>query len=140
LGIALGPSRPGGPLRRVLEGQTVVDTSWAMALQTDGSFDRHILFGHSSVQWVGWVTGTAAGALGGGLIDDPHALGLDAIFPAFFFAVLVVELRDRQGRGAALAGGLIALALVSFVPPGIPVLASSLAALAGLHPRMARRP
>ena len=138
MGIAFGPSLPGGPVRRALEGQPVVDTSWAMALRPDGTFDRIYLFGHSFVQYVGWSTGTAVGVLGGGLIGDPHDYGLDAIFPAFFVAVLVGELRDRQGIAVAIAGGLIALALVSFTPAGIPVLASSLAALAGLHPRMAR--
>jgi 4-azaleucine resistance transporter AzlC len=138
MGIAFGPSLPGGPLRRALEGQPVVDTSWAMALRPDGTFDRFFLFGHSSVQYVGWSLGTALGVLGGSLIGDPHDYGLDAIFPAFFVAVLVGELRDRQGIAAALGGAAIALALVSFTPAGIPVLAASLAALAGLHPRMAR--
>ncbi len=138
MGIAFGPSLPGGPVSRALEGQAVVDTSWAMALRPDGTFDRHYLFGHSLVQYVGWSSGTVVGVLGGGLIGDPHAYGLDAIFPAFFVVVLVGELRDRQGIAVALAGGLIALALLSFVPAGVPVLAASLAALAGLHPRMAR--
>ena len=32
MGIALAPSLPGGALRRALQGQTVVDASWAMAL------------------------------------------------------------------------------------------------------------
>jgi hypothetical protein len=44
-------------------------------------------------------------------------------------------MRDRRSRGVALAGGLIALALVPFTPAGIPVLAASLAALAGLWRR-----
>jgi 4-azaleucine resistance transporter AzlC len=139
MGIAFGPSLPGGPLRRAFEGQPVVDTSWAMALRPDGTFDRLFLFGHSAVQYVGWSSGTVVGVIGGSLIGDPHTYGLDAIFPAFFVAVLVGELRDRQGIGAAIGGGGIALALLSFTPVGIPVLAASIAALAGLHPRMARQ-
>src|SRR5205809_223944 len=31
MGIALGPSLPGGPWRRAAQGQAVVDSSWAMA-------------------------------------------------------------------------------------------------------------
>jgi 4-azaleucine resistance transporter AzlC len=138
MGIAFGPSLPGGAFRRALQGQPIVDTSWAMALRPDGTFDRIYLFGHSSVQYVGWTLGTVLGVIGGSLIGDPHTYGLDAIFPAFFVAVLVGELRDRQGIIAALAGGAIALALVSFAPPGIPVLAASAAALIGLSTRMAR--
>jgi 4-azaleucine resistance transporter AzlC len=138
LGIAFGPSLPGRPIKRALEGQAVVDSSWVMALRPDGRFDRHYLFGHSATQYVAWVTGTAAGALSGDLITDPHALGLDAVFPAFFVAVLFGELRDRQSTAAAAAGAAVALALISFTPPGVPVLAASAVALAGLHRRMAR--
>jgi 4-azaleucine resistance transporter AzlC len=138
MGVALGPSLPGGPLRRALQGQTVVDSSWAMALREGGRFDRWFLFGHSGIQYVGWITGTTLGALGGGVIGDSHALGLDAIFPAFFVAILAAELRDHRSRGVAFAGAAIALALVPFAPAGVPVLAASVAALAGLHSRMER--
>ena len=31
MGAALGPSLPGGPLKRAAQGQTVVDASWAMS-------------------------------------------------------------------------------------------------------------
>jgi 4-azaleucine resistance transporter AzlC len=139
MGIAFGPSLPGGPLKRALQGQAVVDSSWAMALGPDGRFDRHYLFGHSAVQYAGWIAGTVVGVFSGDVITDPQALGLDAIFPAFFVAILFGELRDRQGTIAALGGAAVALALIELAPPGVPVLAASIVALAGLHPRMARR-
>jgi len=138
MGIALAPSLPGSPLRRAAQGQTVVDASWALANRGDGRFDRHFLFGASAVQYVTWLTGTAIGAFGGDALGDPRALGLDAIFPAFFLALLLPELRDARSRGVALAGALIALALVPLAPPGAPVLAASVAALAGLKRRHAR--
>ncbi len=138
MGAALGPSLPGGAVRRALQGQAVVDASWALALRGDGSFDRNMLFGSTAIQYVGWVAGTAIGALSGGLLDDPEALGLDAIYPAFFVALLLNEARDGRARGVAAAGALIALALVPLAPPGLPVLVASLAALVGLH-RSARR-
>jgi 4-azaleucine resistance transporter AzlC len=138
MGAALGPSLPGGPARRALQGQAVVDASWALALRGDGSFDRKMLFGSTAIQYFGWVGGTAIGALSGGLLDDPDALGLDAIYPAFFVALLLNEARDGRARGVAAAGALIALALVPFAPAGLPVLVASLAALVGLH-RSARR-
>ena len=138
MGIALAPSLPGSPLARAAQGQTVVDASWAMALQGDGRFDRHFLFGATAVQYVTWLGGTAIGAFGGSALGDPRALGLDAIFPAFFVALLLPELRDARSRGVALAGAAIALALVPVAPPGVPVLAASVAALAGLKRRHAR--
>jgi predicted branched-subunit amino acid permease len=73
------------------------------------------------------------GALGGGVLGDPQALGLDAVYPAFFAALLLNEARNRRARGVAALGGVIALGLVPFAPPGVPVLAASLAALVGLH-------
>jgi 4-azaleucine resistance transporter AzlC len=131
MGFALGPSLKGGRTRRALEGQAVVDSSWAMAARGDGRFDRPYLFGHTAVQYVGWVVGTAAGVVVPVL--DARALGLDAVFPAFFLTILAGELRSRERRVVALAGGAIALVLVPVAPPGIPVLLAASAALVGLR-------
>ncbi|MCW2997343.1 MAG: branched-chain amino acid permease [Solirubrobacterales bacterium] len=136
MGIALGPSLPGGPIRRALQGQALVDSSWAMANRGNGRFDRWFLFGSTAVQYVGWLFGTILGALGGSLLGDPAALGLDAAYPAFFLALLFSEMRDRRSRGVAVAGALIALALVPLTPAGVPVLAASAAAIVGLRARI----
>jgi 4-azaleucine resistance transporter AzlC len=135
MGIALGPSLPGRAAKRAAQGQTVVDASWAMANRGDGTFDRWFLFGSTAVQYVTWVAGTAAGALGGDVIGDPHKLGLDAIYPTFFLALLFAELRSGRAREVAALGALIALVLVPIAPPGVPVLVASLAAFAGLRRR-----
>jgi 4-azaleucine resistance transporter AzlC len=133
MGVAIGPSLPGGPLRRAAQGQTIVDASWAIASRGDGTFDRWLLFGSSAVQYAGWVGGTVVGALGGNVLGDAETLGLDAIYPAFFLALLIEELGDRRSRLVAVLGGLIAFVLVPIAPAGVPVLAASLAALVGLH-------
>ena len=135
MGFALGPSLKGGRWRRALEGQAVVDSSWAMASRGDGTFDRLYLFGHTGVQYVAWIAGTAVGALGSGL--DERALGLDAVFPTFFLIVLAAELRDPARRLPALIGAAVALALVPVAPVGVPVLAASAGALVGLRRRPA---
>jgi 4-azaleucine resistance transporter AzlC len=134
MGAALGPSLPGGRLKRAAQGQTVVDASWAIASRGDGTFDRWTLFGASSVQWVTWQGGTALGAVSADIIGDPARLGLDALFPAFFLALLMAEARTSRARGVAALGGLIALALVPITPAGVPVLVAGLAALVGLTP------
>lgn len=135
MGIALAPSLPGGPLRRAAEGQTVVDASWAMALREDGSFDRPFLFGATAVQYVTWAAGTGAGVLAGSLIGDTNRFGLDAVYPAFFLALLLAEARKPGAPLVAVLGGAIALALTPFTPAGVPILAASLAVLAGLRRR-----
>src|SRR3954464_6181207 len=133
MGIALAPSLPGGALRRAAQGQPVVDASWAMAASPDGSFDRWFLFGATVPQYVTWVAGTIAGAVGGSLLGDPDRFGLDALFPTFFLALLIAELREPRARPVAALGAIIALALVPFTPAGIPVLVASTAALLGLR-------
>lgn len=133
MGIALAPSLPGGPLRRGLEGQAVVDASWAMAARGDGSFDRSFLLGATAIQYLTWFVGTLAGALGAGVLGDTDRLGLDAIYPTFFLVLLLHELRGGRGRGVAAAGALIALLLIPVAPPGVPVLAAGVAALVGLR-------
>jgi predicted branched-subunit amino acid permease len=71
------------------------------------------------------------GAFAGDLIGDTDRFGLDAVYPTFFLALLVAELRNPRSRPVALAGAAIALALVPFTPPGIPILAAGVAALVG---------
>jgi 4-azaleucine resistance transporter AzlC len=132
MGVALGPSLPGGPLRRAVQGQAIVDSSWALSSRGDGTFDRWLLFGSTAIQYAAWVAGTVVGALAGDALGNPDTYGLDAAFPAFFVALLLHELRDRRSRLVAALGGAIALALVPFTPAGVPVLAASVAALVGL--------
>src|SRR5205814_3915768 len=84
MGVALAPSLPGHAPWRAAQGQAVVDASWALASREDGGFDRWMLFGSSAIQYVSWTAGTVLGALGGDILGDPHKLGLDAIYPAFF--------------------------------------------------------
>jgi 4-azaleucine resistance transporter AzlC len=135
MGIALAPSLPGGPLKRGAQGQTVVDASWALANNGDGTFDRWLLFGTTAPQYVTWVLGTVAGAYTGELLGDPQRWGLDAVFPTFFLGLVLAEMRDRRSRVIAIVGAVTALALVPFTPPGVPVLAAASAALLGAPPR-----
>ena len=133
MGVALGPSLPGRAPLRAVQGQTVVDASWAMANRGDGTFDRWFLFGSTAPQYVTWLGGTIVGALGGDLLGDTSRFGLDAIYPMFFLGLLIAEVKDRRGAAVALAGGAVALVLVPVAPPGVPVLAAGVVALWGLR-------
>jgi 4-azaleucine resistance transporter AzlC len=135
MSAAVGPSFSGGPLKRAAKGQTVVDASWALSSRGDGTFDQYMLIGASAIAYVSWVVGTAVGAIWGDKLGDPDVLGLDAIFPAFFFGLLLNELRSRRARGVAALGTALALALVPIAPAGVPVLVASLASLVGLTER-----
>jgi 4-azaleucine resistance transporter AzlC len=133
MGLALGPSIPGGPLQRAAGGQAVVDASWALSNLGGGRFDRHKLYGATALQWCGWTGGTAIGALSQGAFGDLDRFGIDAVYPAFFVALLVLELREGRGRLVAFVGAAVALALSPITPAGVPVLVASLVALLGLR-------
>src|SRR3954469_6364840 len=136
IGVALGPSMRGGTVRRALEGQAVVDASLILARTGEARYGVRRLMGATLPQFVGWQVGTIAGVLGGSRIPDPEALGLDALFPAFFLALVWGELGDRGARVTAATATLIAVVLIPIAPPGIPVVAASLAVVAG---RLAQR-
>jgi 4-azaleucine resistance transporter AzlC len=135
MGLALAPSLRGRPLSRAAFAMTTVDASWAAASQGDGRFDPWFMVGATIPQYIGWVLGTIIGVAAGGALGDPRALGLDALFPAFFIALLFEEARGRRKRAAAGGGALIALALTPLAPPGIPILAAAAAAVAASRMR-----
>lgn len=142
MGAALAPSLRGSALKRALIGQGMIDLSWAAASRGGGRFDPAFMLGCTLPNYPSWVGGTIAGVLAGDLIGDPARLGLDAMFPAFFLALLLGgEVTGRRRAVlAALLGGLLALALIPLTPPGVPVIAACLAALVGLERRNGGEP
>ena len=131
IGLSAATTFSGPWWRRALSAQLIVDESWAIAQQDDGRLDRHLLVGAGLLLLVCWTLGTAIGAFAGDLVADPEALGLDAAFPALFLALLWSQVRERSRLLAALGGAAIALALMPFTGPGVPIVAASLACLVG---------
>ena len=91
------------------------------------------MIGSMLPQYAAWVGGTAVGVLGEGLVGDLERLGLDAVFPAFFLILLKNELKSARTAAVALTAAVVALALVPFAPPGVPVIAACAASLLGLR-------
>ncbi len=137
MGIALAPSLRGGRARRATTGQAMVDQSWAMASRGSGRFDPAFMVGVTLPAYPAWVAGTVTGVLAGDLIGDPGRYGLDAVFPAFFLALLVAELRSTRARPSAAVGAAVALALLPVAPVGVAILAASAGALLGLRRKTA---
>ena len=132
MSLTVAPSMRGSLLGRLVQSQLIVDESWALAQVGGGRVDRRLLVGAGVLFYVGWVGGTAVGALGSGFLGDPERYGLDAAFPALFLALLVRQLASRQDVAAALLAAAIALALVPISSPGVPIIAASAACLLGL--------
>lgn len=134
MGVAVAPVLKGGPLRRAMEGQTVIDASWALASRGGGRFDREFMMGATAPQFAAWLVGTVIGIAVGDVVGDAEQMGLDVIFPAFFLALLVDELRSggRRAIVVAVIAAAVAIAIIPFAPPGVPVIAACVAALLGL--------
>jgi len=135
MGLALAPSLRGRPLSRAAFALTTVDSSWAAASMGHGMFDPWYMVGVTVPQYPAWVLGTIVGVVAGSALGDPRALGLDALFPAFFVGLLFEEARGRRRLAAAGGGAGIALALTPFAPAGLPILAAAAAAVAASRMR-----
>ena len=133
IGISVAPLFRGRLWWRALTAQLVFDESWAYAQVAPGRWDRRLLFAAGAAVYVGWVVGTALGSLGATPLGDPKRFGVDAVFPAFFLALLAPFLSSRRGLLAALAGAAIALTLTPVTPAGVAILAASLGCLVGVR-------
>ena len=69
--VSVAPVLVGGPVRRLLESQLIVDESWAMSRRADGRYDRKLLVGGGLVLYACWVGGTVIGAIAGDALGDP---------------------------------------------------------------------
>ena len=131
IGLSVAPALTGSRPSRFAQAQMVIDESWAVASRDSGGVQRSTLLGAGLALYVSWFVGTLVGVLGGDFLGDPEDLGLDAAFPALFFVLLVSQLKTRPAVAAAIGGAAIAFALVPFARPGVPIVAASLACLAG---------
>ena len=131
VGAAVAPVLPGGPLRRVLLGQLVVDESYVLGVAAGeaGRPDTRTVLTTGALLYGCWILGTFVGVLLGPLFGDPKRLGLDAAFPALFVALLWPMLTTKRAIRAAVAGGAVGLILAPFTPPGVPL---AVAAAVGL--------
>lgn len=83
--------------------------------------------------WIGaafvclpWIVATVVGVAFAGAIADPAALGLDIVFPAAMAGLLVGLVTGRPELAAALAGGLITVAVALVSQPAVGIVAGGL--------------
>lgn len=131
----LGPAHLRG-WRRWTNAHLVIDETTAMAVRRDVPADQRYAFHATGVAlFCLWNIGTFVGGLAGSSIDAA-AFGLDAAVPAAFLALLWPRLAATTARWVAVAGALVATALIPLLPAGVPVLAAApIAVVAGLLPR-----
>jgi predicted branched-subunit amino acid permease len=127
-GVIMAPALFGAWWQRAAMSQLMIDESTAVgAAQVERRWRRYGYLVAGVGVFVVWnlatIVGHVAFADAGDLITD---LGLDAAGPAAFLALLWPRLSSPTQRRTALAGVVIALALIPFAPPGVPILAAML--------------
>jgi len=118
-------------VRRLFAALGTIDESTAMAIgQRTPELSRVAFWWTFGSVIAIWNLATLLGAAGTSALGDPNRFGLDAVVPAAFLALLAPRLREGGvERRVAVGAAVIALLLIPFTPPGIPVLGSSAALL-----------
>lgn len=132
-GLRMSPIVEATGLRKVVAAQLTIDESTGVAIGQES-------LGKKVMQQGFWQTGigvyffwnlfTLVGALSADAMSDPAAWGLDAAVPAAFLGLVWPRLTNKRERILATASAIASLALVPFVRPGVPIIATALLAVA----------
>lgn len=132
-GLRMAPVLQLRGFKKVVAAQITIDESTGVAI---GQED----LGANAMKQGFWLTGfgvyifwnlfTLLGALSADAMSDPAAWGLDAAVPAAFLGLVWPRLQSASDKTLALASTFMALALVPFVRPGVPIIATTVLALA----------
>lgn len=116
--------------RRLLAAQLTIDESTAVAsAQTDRRAARVGFWVAGGGVFVLWNLFTLVGALAGDALGDPRAWGLDAAAAAAFLGLVWPRLAPRRAQLVAAVAVVVSVALIPFVPAGLPVIAAAAAAI-----------
>lgn len=135
-GVIMAPALVGAWWQRAAMSQLMIDESTAVgAAQRELRWRRYGYLVAGIGVFLVWNLATVVGHVAfsgaGDLITD---LGLDAAGPAAFLALLWPRLATAPPLRTAIAGGTIAMVLIPFTPPGVPILAAMLGVAAARLP------
>lgn len=132
-GLRMAPLLQVTGAKRLLAAQWTIDESTAMALASENHADERaarVAFWATGVSiYVFWNLSTLLGGLGAKALGDPRTLGLDAVIPAAFLALLWPRLKGREPWAIAVLSATVAILLTPVLHPGLPVLAAALVAI-----------
>ncbi|MEO1064532.1 MAG: AzlC family ABC transporter permease [Actinomycetota bacterium] len=131
-GVAMAPALTGPVWRRALLSQLIIDESTAVGTaRPEIRWRRYGFLAAGLGVFALWnaatLVGVTAFSSSGDLIERT---GLDAAAPAAFLALLWPRLAGAPQRAVAVAGSLLALALVPIAPAGVPIVAAVLGIVA----------
>ena len=128
IGVAFAPSLPGGPLARAAQGQAVVDVSLVVARGRRRRLRPRaaVRLQRDPVLDVGGRDRRSACSPGSAARRSRSGSGSTRSTRRSSSRCCSASCAAARAKGVAALGALIALALVPFAPPGVPVLAASL--------------
>ena len=130
-------------LRRLGAAHLTIDESTAVGVGQPEPAAQRVGFWHTGIAvFLLWNASTLVGSLLGNALGDPRDLGLDAAAAAAFVALLWPRLHSKDAAATAVLAAFVALLSSPFLPPGVPVILATVAALVvGLrHPGRHERP
>jgi predicted branched-subunit amino acid permease len=129
-GAALRPWLGGlGPMRTYPALFFLGDGNWALSMKerAAGQDDAGFVLGSGVAMFLPWCLGTLAGHLGGGLVADAAAFGLDFMLVAFSAAFAVAMWRGRADIACAGVAAIVAVALSFVAATGWVIVAAGIA-------------
>jgi predicted branched-subunit amino acid permease len=145
-GLQLAPLLRARGLLRPLAAQLTIDESTAVGTvqlsRRPGRLDlaRLGFWATGGAVFVLWNLTTLLGAVLGDALGDPRRYGLDAAAAAAFLGLVWPRLSAGRPRWVLAGGIIVALALVTVAPAGVPVLAAAAVGLAAGWPPDRRTP
>jgi predicted branched-subunit amino acid permease len=131
-GIQMAPVVKVKGLRRIVAAHITIDESTGVSLSQAPRGTKAMREGF-------WLTGlgvflfwnlfTLLGALGAKALGNPASWGLDAAVPAAFLGLLWPRLTSNFLRVVALASMVFALCVTELLPAGLPIIATTIAAV-----------
>jgi predicted branched-subunit amino acid permease len=129
---ALAPWFVGTRIRvRAAAAHVLTDETFALAMpafRSLGRLDMPVYWLAAAFPCLAWIGGSLFGFVGGQLLPEPRALGLDVVFPAAMAGLAVALVVDPRTLVAAVAGGAVALVAAVAIQPSVGVMAGGLIA------------
>jgi 4-azaleucine resistance transporter AzlC len=121
---------PRSRAERALSAHVLTDEAFALALpafRALGRHDRRTYALAAAIPALPWMLATSVGLVGGSLLPDPTALGIDVVFPAAMAGLAVALITDRSSVIAAVSGALMGVAVALVTQPSVGIIVGGLA-------------
>ena len=130
MGASLYPMlRDMSPGRRYALLLLLTDANWAVSAQQyqSGRRNLEVILGGGLALWLAWVLGTSLGVYFGGLLKDPHSLGLDMVLGCFLLAMALGGNKTPRTLVAWVVAGVASMMAWYWLPPNTHVVVGALA-------------